>query len=61
MQVSFLVLFMGVYSYKTMGTRGIVNPDPMRAVVCEEVLAPVLVITSRATHGGGYYPLVVKR
>lgn len=30
----------------------VVHPNPMRAIVCKEVLAAVLVITSRATHFG---------
>jgi len=39
-----------------MSTWSIVDPDPMWAVVSQPVLAPVLVITSRATHVDGLLP-----
>jgi hypothetical protein len=47
---------MAMHTHKTMGTGCVVNPDPMWAVVRKEVLATVLIISSRATHFGGLLP-----
>jgi hypothetical protein len=38
------------------GTRRIINPNPVGAIVSQPVLASVLVITSRTTHLDGLLP-----
>jgi hypothetical protein len=40
-----------VWAYQTHGTGVAVGVDPVVAVVCVEVLAPVLVETAAARHG----------
>ena len=40
-----------VWAYQTHGTGVAVAVDPVGAVVCVEVLAPVLVETAAARHG----------
>jgi hypothetical protein len=41
-----------VWAYQTHGAGVAVAVDPVGAVVCVEVLAPVLVETAAARHGG---------
>jgi hypothetical protein len=41
---------------KAVGTRRIINPNPVGAIVSKPVLASVLVITSGATHFDGLLP-----
>lgn len=43
-------------TYKTVGTRRIVNPNPVGAIVSQPVLASVLIITPGTTHFDGLLP-----
>ena len=43
-------------AHQAMCTRRIVDPNPIRAIVGQPVLAPVLVITTGARHSGGLLP-----
>jgi hypothetical protein len=45
-----------VRAYKAVGTGRIVDPNPVRAIVSQPVLASVLIITSGATHFDGLLP-----
>jgi hypothetical protein len=42
--------------YQAMGTWGIIDPNPVGAVISKPVLATVLVVTSGATHIDGLLP-----
>lgn len=46
----------GGYAYKTVGTRRIVDPNPVGTIVSQPVLASVLIIASGTTHFDGLLP-----
>jgi hypothetical protein len=43
-------------TYQAVGTRRIVDPNPVGAIVSQPVLASVLIVTSGATHFDGLLP-----
>jgi hypothetical protein len=46
----------GERTYQAVGTRRIVDPNPVGAIVSQPVLASVLIVTSGATHFDGLLP-----